>query len=118
MRWFYPIVALACITAASAQPAPAGRDGLYVGDAISLRRGAYNCPAKLALKGFRVDAGQVQFGRFRGPIQADGSVSIPNKNTWLTGRFSGTEFRGEFNQYIPNRHESCSYTTVLQRQSG
>jgi hypothetical protein len=117
-------------TVGAAVPAPTppatyslqGFDGLYVGTAVSMRRGAFfNCPPELTLKNFRVEDGQVRFGGFRGPIQRDGSVEISNKRVWLTGRFNGTEFRGEFRQYShPGRREAnpadtCLYATALQR---
>ena len=97
-------------------------DGLYVGTAVSMRQGPVGCPAELTLRNFRVERGAVRFGGFRGPIQRDGSVQIPNRTVWLTGRFNGTEFRGEFRQYIGanprsgSAFDTCLYVTVLQRQ--
>jgi hypothetical protein len=107
---------------------PAGYDGLYVGTAVSMRPGATNCPAELTLKNFRVEGGQVRFGGFRGPIQRDGSVQMPNRDVWLTGRFDGTEFRGEFTQYGgrgrfgaagrgASHGDRCIYATALKRES-
>jgi hypothetical protein len=113
---------------APSAPATSGFDGLYVGTAVSMRPGAPNCPSQLTLKNFRVEGGQVRFGGFQGPIQGDGSVQIPNRDVWLTGRFIGSEFRGEFAQFggrgrassgrLSSSHgDRCIFAVALKRES-
>ena len=106
--------------------APGTFDGLYVGTAVSMRPGSVNCPPELTLKNFKVENNEVRFGGFRGAIQRDGSVRIPNRNVWLTGRFSGTQFRGEFTQFggrgrsrtaASDHAERCIYATALRREA-
>ena len=104
-------------------------DGLYVGTTVSMRPASISCPAELTVRNFRVVGDQVEFGGFRGPIQRDGSVQILNRDVRLTGRFSGTEFRGEFTQYGggrryygtrgggSNHRERCTYATALRREA-
>ena len=93
-----------------------------------MRPGSVSCPPELTLKNFRVEGNQVRFGGFRGTIQPDGSVQIPNRDVWLTGRFAGTEFRGEFTQYGgrgrfgargggSNHADRCIYATALRREA-
>ena len=122
---------------ANAAPAPAvaavagsagGFDGLYVGNAVSMRQASVGCPGQITLKNFRVEDNEVRFGGFRGAIEADGSVQLTNRGVWLTGRFSGNEFRGEVTQYggggrftsrgAGSYHaERCIYATALKREA-
>lgn len=123
-----PAASAAPAAPAPSAPAASAFDGLYVGTAVSMRPGAPNCPSQLTLRNFRVEGGQVRFGGFQGPIQSDGSVQIPNRDVWLTGRFIGSEFRGEFAQFggrgrvssgrLSSSHgDRCIFAVALKRET-
>ncbi len=110
------IAAMVALLLGGAVPAVAQgvTDGHYVGIGYSLNRGAAFCPQRLNAREFRGAGGELRGGNFRGRIAADRSVQIPFRSAWLTGRFEGTDFRGEVDQGRLKRNESCRYVMDLK----
>lgn len=106
--------------AATGAPAPApsqamDRSGNYTGTAQPVNTSGGLCIRPLQLTG-TVAGNSVQFGDFRGTIDASGGARLLNGDQSITGQFQGTTFRGQLS--IPLRQaraSACSYAVTMNR---
>ena len=94
---------------------PGSFDGVYAGAATDAT-GSVTCASPLSITNFQVNDARVEFGGFRGPINADGTVNIGYSGAWLVGVFRGTGLSGHIDtDGSRSQVGGCLYAVSLQR---
>lgn len=89
-----------------------GFDGHYSGEMFLSRNPGGRCDPRVPVTGMTVANNHVRFGRFGGgAIDPGGTVQMVEGNAWITGRFDGRQFIGDFVPPMP----ACAYRMVLNR---
>jgi hypothetical protein len=97
-------------------PIPGGdsgppRSGPYAGAGTATNDPLGECSSPIKIKNWFVSGSSVQFGAFQGTIQPDGSLAMQARQTYITGRFSGSRFDGRVWQGIG---VGCQYLISVQ----
>lgn len=91
------------------------RSGWYNGTAFPLETGGGLCINTLTVSNFHVRGNGVQFGRFRGTIDANNGLQMVNGNQWIIGQFEGATFHGQLDVPRGWNAPGCTYMLTLQR---
>ena len=93
------------------------RSGNYAGTAVPLDTGGGICINTERVINFRVHGNRASFGRFRGTIDANGGLQMPNGQDWIVGQFDGASFHGQLDLNARGRFggEGCTYMLSLER---
>jgi len=104
-------------TAAQTQAFSGDRSGNYAGTAVPLDTGGGICISTKRVINFRVRGDRVSFGRFRGTIDPNGGLQMPNGQDWIVGQFEGARFHGQLDLSGRGRfgQPGCTYMLSLER---
>jgi hypothetical protein len=70
------------------------QNGQYAGTGAATHDPLGECKSPIQIQNWFVSGSSVNFGAFQGAIQADGSLAMQARNTFISGRFAGSHFEG------------------------
>ncbi len=86
------------------------QSGQYAGTGTATNDPLGECKSPIQIQRWFVSGSNVSFGAFQGTIQADGSLAMQARQTYITGRFVGSHFEGRVWQGIG---VACQYLISL-----
>lgn len=97
---------------------PFDASGTYSGVARPLSTAGGLCIRPIPVSGFHVTGNTVQFGGFRGAIDAQHGLQMTFGGQWIVGQFEELRFDGQIDVPGPGRFGlGCSYAMTLRRIS-
>jgi hypothetical protein len=73
---------------------PVPQNGQYAGTGVATNDPLGECKSPIQIQNWFVSGSNVNFGAFQGTIQADGSLAMQVRDTYIRGRFAGSQFQG------------------------